>query len=616
MPTISQLPSASSISAADLVPISQAGAAHSVSVGALLAQTQPAIIIDSPSLLGRFSIGPGGPDAIVLGDGLLLNDGTLSSGDFNLASLPVQTVLSPTDQIVVTSGEASQLVAVDQIRGLFTAGSNIIIDANGVISTSGSGDGTAYSLTALSPIVALAPEDLVGVSQNGQDHTISYASFLDGLTIDLAQQALIATDSDTFWVAQTGNVMLRQTLGALWPWITEKLPLWKRSVIELSVNTTLDDTIHNNAILVCSNSIVVSAVTAEISSGFSCELINASSGTVSLFGNVLTSNGSSGLMPSQCGTIQCVTYSGGTVVFASISAGSSATVAPGQVSGLAASSVDSTSITLSWSAPTSGGVVSAYSVQYRVTGTAPWLPGGQTSGSQNLTLSGLAAATSYDLTIVAVNNIGSGPISAVLTIITATSNPVPGAPTAVTISNITANSMTCSWTAPSLGGSGILYGVQYRVAGQTAWVSAASSLSATTIELSNLLPTTSYNIQVTASNSGGSGLPSAVVTVETAAAIGLVSNITWQLVPTGSFAHGAGFIGVNAEVTPATAPIQFGFSTSSISPPTSWTAGVLVNTNLWGQYVPTPSSAGSWYPWAEGTDGSCPTVYATPFTVT
>ena len=42
----------------------------------------------------------------------------------------------------------------------------------------------------------------------------------------------------------------------------------------------------------------------------------------------------------------------------------------------------------------------------------------------------------------------------------------------------------------------------------------------------------------------------------------------------------------------------------------------LVNSNLWGQYLPTPASAGTWYPWAEGTDGSCPTVYHTTFTVT
>jgi hypothetical protein len=41
-----------------------------------------------------------------------------------------------------------------------------------------------------------------------------------------------------------------------------------------------------------------------------------------------------------------------------------------------------------------------------------------------------------------------------------------------------------------------------------------------------------------------------------------------------------------------------------------------VNTNLWGAYVPTPSVAGTYYAWAEGTNGSSPTVYPTAFSVT
>jgi len=42
----------------------------------------------------------------------------------------------------------------------------------------------------------------------------------------------------------------------------------------------------------------------------------------------------------------------------------------------------------------------------------------------------------------------------------------------------------------------------------------------------------------------------------------------------------------------------------------------LVNSDLWGAYVATPAIAGVWYAWVEGTDGSAPTVYSTPFTVT
>jgi hypothetical protein len=40
-----------------------------------------------------------------------------------------------------------------------------------------------------------------------------------------------------------------------------------------------------------------------------------------------------------------------------------------------------------------------------------------------------------------------------------------------------------------------------------------------------------------------------------------------------------------------------------------------VNTDLWGNYVATPATAGTWYAWAEGLDGSAQTVSPTPFAV-
>lgn len=43
---------------------------------------------------------------------------------------------------------------------------------------------------------------------------------------------------------------------------------------------------------------------------------------------------------------------------------------------------------------------------------------------------------------------------------------------------------------------------------------------------------------------------------------------------------------------------------------------VSVNTDLWGAYVSTPATAGTWFVWAEGVDGSASTVHSTAFTVT
>lgn len=621
MPTIPHLPAADPVSASDLLPISQQGAVRAITVGALLAQTQPAIVAPSPSLLGRISIGPGGPDAIAIGDGLTIRDGALVANAFDPAVMPLQTALSPTDQVVVISGATTLRLALGQLRELFTAGANITIDGAGVISASASGSGGSYSLSTLAPVTTLGQQDLVAVSQGGHDHSIKYSDFLNGLTIDLAQPAGVASDGDAFWVAQNSNVMARQTLGMLWPWISGKLPSWKRRVVEIGVNTTLDGTIHNTAFLVCGSPVTISALAVNMGSGFSCDLINVGTGFVTLASPIVASNGTGTLAPNQCATIYCVTYSGGTVVMASIGSGagtgSVATTAPGQISGLAVLSATSSTVGLSWSAPIAGGAASSYTIQYRVAGATGWLSIVQAGGTTTCTVTGLQSATGYEFSVIAANSAGAGPMSSILSVTTSSGATVPGAPTALVVSNITTTGMSCSWTPPASGGAGITYGVQYQAPGQSAWISAANNLSATSFGITGLSPATSYNIQVIASNSVGAGPASASVTATTAAAVatGLVTSIAWNLSPSGTFQHGSGAIGVNVHVAPAAGAVEFGFSNSATALPTIWTAGLHVNSDLWGAYVPTPASAGTWYAWAEGTDGSSPTVYPTPFTV-
>ena len=51
-------------------------------------------------------------------------------------------------------------------------------------------------------------------------------------------------------------------------------------------------------------------------------------------------------------------------------------------------------------------------------------------------------------------------------------------------------------------------------------------------------------------------------------------------------------------------------------PGSAKTAYASINTDFWGADVPTPASAGTWYAWVEGTDGSAATVYPIAFTVT
>ena len=566
MPTISRLPSADPVSASDLIPISQNGSVRSVAVGALLAQTQPAIIASSPSLLGRTSIGSGGPDVIAIGEGLTIRSGALVANNFDPNLLAIQTDIAPTNYIIVTDKNKTLRLAIGQLRGLFSPGPNIEIDGSGVISSSiASGSSGTYNLSTLPTVTSLGQQDVVPVSQGGKDHSISYSNFINGLTIDRAQSAGVASDSDTFWIAQNTNVMARQTLGMLWPWITGKMPLWKRRVVELAVSTTLDGTVHNNSIIICSASITISALAVNMGSGFSCELVNVSAGPVTLAGTIVVSNGTRVVAPNQCATIHCAAYSAGTVVIASLGAGSVppiSTLPPGQISNLTMISITSSAASLSWLAPTTGGSPLSYAVQFRISGTTTWISEARLSDGTTYTVSGLQSATNYEFSVIAINSYGNAPISSILSATTFSVASTPSAPSGLKVTNANANSVACSWNSSVAGGAGITYIVQYRVSASSQWNTAATNISTLSFTIIGLSPSTVYDIQIIATSPGGISPASAAVTATTTpvTANGAVTNIAWNLPPSGIFHIGSGAIGVNIHVTPATAPVEFGFS--------------------------------------------------------
>ena len=617
MPTISQLPVTQTVVAADSVPISQGGSVHAVSVGALLASTQPAIIVQTGALLGRVSLGAGGPEAIAVGAGLALNQSTLQATPFDYGTLPTASVLPTTASVVVTNGGTdSHLLGLTTLRGLFSAGNNVTINGGGTISASGGTVASNFSIGTLATATVASAADLLPISQSGTTGAITYANLINGQTIDHAQPAAAASDGDTFWVAQGSNTMLSQTFSAIWPWILGKLVTAKTPVVELAANTTLDGTVHNARVLICSQPVTLTPVSANMGNGFQCEIINLSSGTVSFTGSIVTSSGASSLAPGQAATLRCLTYSAGTVLYAFIGGGGAAPSVPGQVTGLTSSGQTTSSITLTWNAPTTGATPTGYLVQFRPTGTSVWSVVTQSLTSPGCSVTALTSNTSYDFCVFATNGAGSGVGSSIFTIATTAINSTPGIVTGLMAGTITSASVQLTWQAPSSGAAPTSYTVQYRVTGATSWTGAVTGVSVTAATVSGLSSRTSYDFSVFGTNTAGSGPTSLVMTASTAAPAGAVSSIVWNVAPFGSYTHGSGVIGVNVHVSPSSAAVQFGFSTSATVQPSSWTAGGNVNTDLWGAYVPTPPTAGTWYAWAAGTDGSAPTVYSSPFTVT
>ncbi len=617
MPTISQLPPANVVSATDEVPISQAGTARSASVGELLASVQPVITVDSASLLGRTSMGSGGPEQVDLGLGVSLSGGTLVADGLDHAAFAVIPSLSLESDLVISNRGVPTLMQASLLRGLFAAGQNVAIDANGVISATAGTIGSASSIGALSVVTELSSQDLVAVSQSGTNCAITYRGLLDGITIDQAQSAGIAGDSDTTWVAQGSNVMARQTFAGIWIWIASKLPTYKAPVVEIDVNTNLDAAVHNGRLLICSQPVTLTPVTPNMGDGFECTVINASAGTVSLGSGFISSSGSLVLTPWQSATLSCATYSAGTVAFAAMpTAPSAATLVPGQVSGISSSSPTSSTITASWQAPSSGGAVSSYIVQYRPAGTTPWSGSSSVVGATVYELTALQAATSYDIIVQAQNAAGAGPASSILTAMTssATGPAVPSQVVGLAGSSTSSSTVQLSWSIQPGSAPATSFTVYYRVTGSSDWTTSVAAGSGNGTAITGLQAATSYDFEVIGLNASGPG-PASIVTVHTQAVSESVTSITWNLLPSGTYTHASGTIGLNAHVSPSSSQVQFGFSLSASIPPSSWTAANLVNSDLWGAYVPTPASAGNWYVWGEGLDGSAPTVSPSPFAV-
>jgi Fibronectin type III domain len=411
--------------------------------------------------------------------------------------------------------------------------------------------------------------------------------------------------------------MASQTFGAIWVWIANKMPTYKAPVVEITVNTNLDTTVHNGRLLICSQPVTLTPLVSNMGSGFQCTVINASTGNLTLSSGFVSSNGSLALAPWESATLSCATYSAGTIAFAAMPATSTAAISvPGQVDGVSSSGITSSTITVSWQAPSSGGVVSSYIVQYRLTGTTTWSSGASVVGVTTYQLTGLQAGTSYDIAVQAQNPGGLGAAASVLTVLTSSSTQAaPPQVSGLAASPTSSSAIQLSWSAQTGSAPATSYTVQYRVTGSPKWTSSMMGISGAGTAITGLQAATSYDFVVNGVSSAGAGPMSSTVTATTLAASQSVISITWNLLPSGAYAHASGAIGINAHISPAASPVQFGFSLSATTPPSSWTAANLVNTDLWGAYVPTPATAGDWYIWGEGLDGSAPTVSPSPFVV-
>lgn len=173
-------------------------------------------------------------------------------------------------------------------------------------------------------------------------------------------------------------------------------------------------------------------------------------------------------------------------------------------SGLTVSSITTGGVTLSW------GLVSGavnYTLEYKLTTSSTWIVASSSLTSTSFNLSGLSAASNYDWRVKANCAAGSsGSTSSTF----ATATPVCNAPSDLSASSITNNSVTLNWS-PVSGAVG--YSLEYKLSSSSSWITVPGSLSTTSYSLSNLNSSSNYSWQIkTNCATGGSNFASSTFT--------------------------------------------------------------------------------------------------------
>jgi hypothetical protein len=167
-----------------------------------------------------------------------------------------------------------------------------------------------------------------------------------------------------------------------------------------------------------------------------------------------------------------------------------------------------------WSQPVArGSAITDYTIQYRTSPAGTYTAFAHTAQTtRTITITGLATTTAYDVRVAAVNSVGTGGWSNVLTLTTTGPPAAPAQVTGLTTGATTSTSVALTWTAPANGGSAITdYTVQYAVSPPgTSWTTFSHSAStATAITVTGLTAATTYVFRVAAVNAIGTGTPSA-----------------------------------------------------------------------------------------------------------
>ena len=586
---------------------------YSVSVSQLTANLQPLITVPTGDLLGRQSIGAGGPESIAVGTGLALSAATLAANGGDHAGFPLQAAMSLSDELVINTQQHAGLAAGcgiawsvlrrdrrcdrrqwrDQRHGLFHRRPGRACRGRPASRASGPAGATGPAGAGLSGPAAgnsassVGASDYVALWQNGALAWMPYGQFLGGQTIDQLPSAGPVSDSDELFVAQGGNTLSVQSFGAIWTYVQNKLPGVQQGVVELTANTVLDATEHNNRILVASAAITLTANFANMGPGFSCTLINLAPGSVTMGTGISSGSGSTMLPPGAATTLVGISYSGGSLVWWSGVVPNAPTLTVGSIAAPAADTTFTVTGGVFNDAPTA--------LDYSTDGGVTWNAAQSlviTANAYSFTAAGLGAGT-YALRVRDHANVAIVGVSNNFTI-TAPSVDLVAVPDTVLL-----NAPVALSGGVSPANSAVQVG--FSASNTTApaeWVSATVSDGNWT---ASLTPEASGTVYIWAEQEAE---PSAF------AVSGAVSVVAGAITVSAPATGAAGTaLSISGTVSPAADTVNVQLATQNSTAPTSgWTAA----TNNAGSFAAslTPEAGGTYYVWTQDAATGLSTVSA------
>ena len=209
--------------------------------------------------------------------------------------------------------------------------------------------------------------------------------------------------------------------------------------------------------------------------------------------------------------------------------------APGAPGDLAPPTATHETVTLTWTAPTTGGAVTGYRV-WRQTGEEGFtIPGADLAADVLAhTDTTVADSTAYQYRVQALSAAGAGVRTPAVAVTTAATPREPGVPTAVTAVPGDDSQMILTWTAPADAGTQPITGYRIERAAAAAtldWVEVAADTATTAVTWSDsgLTAATMYHYRVSAHNAVGVGDPSAAASGTTRPQAALVATATYPL---------------------------------------------------------------------------------------